>query len=143
MADVFSRAKRSEVMARIRSKNTKPEVTVRKYLHAKGFRYRLHDKKLPGNPDIILKRCKTIIFVNGCFWHGHQDSSCKISRVPKSNTEFWIKKIARNKERDVKSKSALAYLGWNVITIWECELRSKKIESTLVTLVNNLAICKL
>ena len=120
MTDVFSKHKRSEVMSRIRSKNTKPEMKVRKFLYGLGFRYRLHDKKLPGKPDIILKKYNTVIQVRGCFWHGH---NCKVDHKPKSNQEYWELKIEKNMARDQKNDSLLRDMGWNVIVIWECECR--------------------
>lgn len=108
-------------MSKIRSKNTLPEMIVRKYLHSKGFRYRLHDKKLPGKPDIVLPKYKTAIFIQGCFWHGHE--GCKYHRIPKSNTEYWSGKICRNVSRDQLNQKALRESGWNVILVWECELK--------------------
>lgn len=122
--DIWDKNKRSEVMSKIRSKNTKPEITLRKALFAKGFRYRINDKSLPGKPDIVLPKYKTIIFVQGCFWHGHEN--CKIAHIPKSNTEFWENKIKRNKERDKRNKLELATLGWSVIEVWECEIIQRK-----------------
>lgn len=108
-------------MSRIPSKNTKPEETVRKYLFAHGFRYRKNVSKLPGKPDIVLPKHKTVIFVNGCFWHAHK--GCKWFVSPKSNSEFWQKKFAYNTERDERNYNQLRELGWNVIIIWECEIR--------------------
>ena len=110
-------------MAAIRGKDTKPEILVRKFLFSKGLRYRLNNRKLPGSPDIVLKKYKTVIFVDGCFWHGHE--GCKYFRLPKSNTSFWETKITRNIERDKETTQALTALGWKVIRIWECELRNK------------------
>ena len=109
-------------MAAIKGKDTKPEMIVRKYLFSRGLRFRVQVKKLPGNPDIVLPKYKTVIFVNGCFWHGHE--GCKYFRLPKSNVEFWKEKIERNIERDRESMQALLDLGWKVIRIWECELRN-------------------
>ena len=109
-------------MSRIRGKNTKPEILVRKGLHARGFRFRLHNKKLPGSPDIVLPKYGVAIMVNGCFWHGH--NGCRYATKPKSNVEFWETKIARNKHRDEVTAAHLEALGWAVITIWECELRN-------------------
>lgn len=123
MADVVTPAKRSEMMAGIGSKNTKPEIAVRKILHAAGFRYRLHRRDLPGKPDVVLPKFKTVIFVNGCYWHGHED--CDLFRPPKTRTDFWMGKISGNKERDRRKTDELIKLGWNVIVIWECALKGK------------------
>lgn len=121
MADVHDPATRSYNMSRIKGKNTKPEVLVRKFLFAQGFRFRLHDKKLPGTPDIVLPKYKTAIFVNGCFWHGHQE--CKYFVLPKSNTQFWNDKIAKNVKKDILNQIKLVEMGWKVIVVWECELK--------------------
>lgn len=122
MTDVHSRETRSFNMSRIKGKNTKPELLVRKFLFSQGFRYRLHDKKLPGKPDIILPKYRTVIFVNGCFWHGHE--GCKYFVVPKTRTEWWLDKINRNIEKDKQNKIMLTNAGWNVIEIWECALKT-------------------
>ena len=122
MSDTLSQTKRSYNMSRIRGKNTKPEILVRKGLHARGFRFRLHNKKLPGSPDIVLPKYGVAIMVNGCFWHGHK--GCRYATKPKSNVEFWETKIARNRHRDEVTTAHLEALGWTVITIWECELRN-------------------
>lgn len=120
--DVFSKEKRSEVMRAVKGKDTKPEVALRKALFALGYRYRLNVKGLPGKPDLVFPKHRTVIFVHGCFWHGHK---CKRgARTPKSNTDYWLEKIARNKRRDKKNAAALKKLGWRVITVWECELKS-------------------
>lgn len=121
MVRVFTPAQRSNCMSRIRGKNTKPEILVRKELHARGFRFRLHNKKLPGSPDVVLPKYGVVIMVNGCFWHGHK--GCRYATKPKSNVEFWEAKIARNRHRDEVTEAHLHALGWHVITIWECELR--------------------
>jgi DNA mismatch endonuclease (patch repair protein) len=121
MADVHTKAQRSYNMSQIRGKNTKPEMIVRRFLHANGFRYRLHDKKLPGRPDIVLPKYKTAIFINGCFWHGHK--RCKYFSIPKTRTEWWIEKIERNRTKDSKNKRQLRKNQWRVIEIWECSLR--------------------
>lgn len=126
--DVWSKAKRSEVMSKIRSKNTKPELLLRKLLFAKGYRYRLYNKDLPGKPDIVLRKYKTAIFVHGCFWHYHQD--CREGRIPDTNTTFWKTKLSKNVIRDEKNKQALLANGWKVITVWECEIE-KQTESVL------------
>lgn len=128
--DIWSREKRSEVMSRIRNKGTKPEVTLRKALFARGFRYRVNVKTLPGKPDIVLPRYKTVIFVHGCFWHGHP--GCKYAYTPKSNTEFWVNKISGNRERDAVVKRELEESGWKVIIVWECEIRHGKDFSGLI-----------
>lgn len=125
MADVFDKTRRSEIMSHIRSKNTKPEVALRKALFARGFRYRLYVKTLPGKPDMVLPKYKTVIFIQGCFWHGHEN--CRRANIPQSNTEYWREKIARNKERDINNTSALLKSGWNVIIVWECEITHKSI----------------
>ncbi len=126
MADVHSAAVRSYNMSRIRSGNTKPEILVRKYLFSQGFRYRLHDKALPGKPDIVLKKYNTVIFVHGCFWHAHQ--GCRYFIIPKTRTEWWIEKLDRNVLRDKKEIGQLKKLGWKVIIVWECELKKGTIE---------------
>ena len=128
---------RSRCMAAIKDKDTKPEILVRKFLFSKGLRYRLNNRKLPGSPDIVLKKYKTVIFVDGCFWHGHE--GCKYFRLPKSNTSFWETKITRNIERDKETTQALTALGWKVIRIWECELRNKSNrEAALNKLLNDI-----
>lgn len=119
MSDIFSSQKRSDIMSKISGKNTKPEILVRKFLFSKGFRYRINVKTLPGKPDIVLPKYKTIIFVNGCFWHGH---NCKKGKLPSSNTDFWKEKISNNKSRDAKNSDLLVKLGWKVIIIWQCEI---------------------
>lgn len=121
MADVHSLQVRSYNMSKIKGKNTKPEILVRKLLFSYGLRFRLHDKKLPGKPDIVLKKHKTIILVHGCFWHGHQ--SCKYYVIPKTRTEWWINKINTNIINDDKNITLLKLEGWKVIVIWECELK--------------------
>ena len=123
MADKLTSSQRSHCMSRIRGKNTKPEILVRKGLHARGFRFRLHNKKLPGSPDIVLPKYGVAIMVNGCFWHGHK--GCRYATKPKSNVAFWEAKIARNRHRDEVTTAHLEALGWTVITVWECELRGK------------------
>ena len=134
--DNHSKEVRSYNMSRIRSTNSKPEDIVRKYLFLKGLRYRKNVKTLPGKPDVVLKKYKTVIFVNGCFWHGHQ--GCKYFVMPKSNTEYWNKKITGNVERDKNVIMQLEELGWNVITVWECQLKKDKRENTLEYLYYNI-----
>ena len=140
-------ARRSANMAAIHSKNTKPEMIVRRGLWKRGFRYRLNHKRLPGHPDLVLRKYRTCIFVNGCFWHGHNvalprmsDGRCKMEdvivnseccKIPKTNREFWVNKIRRNKERDKEEQHRLVEMGWHCITVWECELKPKKREETL------------
>ena len=116
-------------MSRIKGKNTKPEELVRKYLFSQGLRYRKNDKRLPGSPDIVLPKYKTVIFVNGCFWHGHE--GCKHFVWPKSNEEFWKNKIETNIARDKQKTKALEELGWKVIVVWECELKRTNREAAL------------
>ena len=120
----------------IRGKNTKPEIIVRKFLFKNGFRYRLHVKNLPGKPDIVLPKFKTVFFVNGCFWHGHDN--CKYFVVPKTRTEWWLNKIERNKLLDSESNNLLKSMGWKVFNIFECELRKEKLSSTLAEILVNL-----
>ena len=122
MEDKLTPSQRSYCMSRIRGKNTKPEILVRKGLHARGFRFRLQDKRLPGRPDLVLSKYGVAIMVNGCFWHGHK--GCRYATKPKSNEEFWEAKIARNRHRDEVTNAHLEALGWHVITVWECELRN-------------------
>ena len=127
--DIWDKKKRSEVMSKIRSKNTKPEIMLRKALFAKGFRFRINYKKLPGKPDIVLPKYKTAIFVHGCFWHGHDN--CAIFHIPKSNVEYWENKIAKNKERDIVNIERNISLGWEVFVIWECEITKKNIQNII------------
>ncbi len=134
--DRITPEQRHYTMSRIRGKDTKPEILVRKYLFSEGFRFRKNDKRYPGHPDIVLPKYRTAIFVNGCFWHGHE--GCKYYTVPKSNTEFWIEKVKRNQERDKADASKLSEMGWNVITIWECQLEKACREKTLDDLVEKL-----
>ena len=123
-------------MAAIHGKDTKPELLVRRYLWSHGFRYRLNYPRLPGKPDIVLRRYRTCIFVNGCFWHGHE--GCPYYKVPKTNTPFWQNKVTRNKARDQKVQHELAAMGWHSITIWECELRPHQRQQTLQSLAYTL-----
>lgn len=127
----ITKEQRSKIMASIHSKDTKPEMIVRRYLHACGFRYRLNSPRLPGHPDLVLRKYRTCIFVNGCFWHGHD---CKDFAPPKTNTEFWTNKINRNKERDINVQKQLATMGWHCIVVWECELKKDSREQTLCSL---------
>lgn len=132
MADVHDKKTRRYNMSRIKAKDTKPEMLVRSFLHKNGFRYSLHNKKLPGKPDIVLKKYKTVIFVHGCFWHGHKN--CKYFVVPKTRTKWWTNKINRNKANDEKAIRALKKDGWKVIVVWECKLKPAKAERTLTSL---------
>lgn len=119
-------------MAAIRSKNTKPELLVRKWLWKRGFRYRLCSPRLPGHPDLVLRKYRTCIFVNGCFWHGHDN--CRFFRLPKTNRQFWEEKIQRNRVRDKAEQQQLASMGWHCITVWECQLKPQVREATLSSL---------
>lgn len=136
MTDVHDIKTRSYNMSQIKGKDTKPEILIRKFLFSKGFRYRLHDKKLPGKPDIVLPKYKTVIFVHGCFWHGHE--GCKYFVVPKTRTEWWLNKINGNKVNDIKNIKLLKKSGWKVIQIYECNLKSSKLNTTLSSLFNEL-----
>lgn len=122
MADIVSPETRSRMMSGIRGKNTKPELQVRKGLHAAGFRYRLHERSLPGKPDIVLPRYRAVIFVHGCFWHGH---NCHLFRWPSSRKEFWKQKIEGNMRKDAESRNALGGAGWRIMTIWECAVKGR------------------
>lgn len=163
MPDKLSPEQRHRNMAAIRSKNTRPEMAVRRFLHAHGYRYRLHVKSVPTTPDIVLRRLHTVILVNGCFWHGHnlalpegkevksekvkelsddemlafENSEC--CKIPHTNREFWLTKILRNRERDERDRKELTRLGWNVIRIWECELKPGRREATLQSLLMTLS----
>ncbi|MFZ6011988.1 MAG: very short patch repair endonuclease [Bacteroidota bacterium] len=136
MADVHNKETRSYNMSQIRAKDTKPEILVRKFLFSKGFRFRIHDKKLPGKPDIVLRKYQTVIFIHGCFWHGHDE--CSYYVVPKSNTDFWVQKIKGNKEKDIKNLAKLIGTGWRVITIFECQLKPQTKLKTLNELLSQL-----
>ena len=129
MADFLSSEERSIRMSRIRSVSTKPELLLRHAIWHRGFRYRVNDKKLPGRPDIVLPKYRTAVFVHGCFWHGHKD--CNNYTVPKTNTEFWLAKVARNQERDQEVWRKLEAKGWSVIIVWECQLKKAKLEETI------------
>lgn len=123
-------------MSRIFSKNTKPELIVRKYLFSRGFRYRKNDRRYPGCPDIVLPKYKTVVFINGCFWHMHEGNPCFV--MPRSNQDYWNNKLKRNKQRDEENAAILRNLGWHVIVVWECALSSKLRESTLVNLYESI-----
>ena len=134
--DVLTPSQRHTNMSAIRSKDTRPELIVRRYLWSHGFRYRLNNPRLPGHPDIVLRKYRTCVFVNGCFWHGHD--GCKYFRMPKTNTDFWEKKIKRNKERDKEEQRQLAKMGWHCITVWECQLKNPHRDQTLRSLAFTL-----
>lgn len=129
--DIWSKQKRSEVMSKIRGKNTKPEMILRSQLFKHGFRFRVHKKDLPGKPDIVLPKYKTVIFINGCFWHYHKD--CREGRIPATNSKFWREKLQKNIAKDEKYEQLLTALGWKVLVVWECE-----IEKHLEKIINNL-----
>ena len=136
MADVHTPEQRSYNMSRIRGKDTKTEELVRKYLFSQGFRYRKNDARLPGKPDIVLPKYKTVIFVNGCFWHAHE--GCRYFVWPESNVDFWKVKINGNAERDLHNYQLLNEQGWNVVVVWECQLKKATIDDTLQALVNQI-----
>lgn len=123
MTDSLSESKRSERMALIRARDTKPEMIVRRLVHAMGFRFRLHRKDLPGRPDLVLPRTRSVIFVHGCFWHRHPEPKCKLARMPKSRLDFWQPKLEGNRGRDLRNQSELEAMGWRFLVVWECELR--------------------
>ena len=129
MSDRLSKEERSELMSHIRSQNTKPEVALRRALWRRGFRYRLNVKNLPGSPDIVLPKHRTVVFMHGCFWHGHK--GCKIYHLPQTNTSFWQAKITRNQERDQEVWRQLEAKGWSVVIVWECELGKARFEDTV------------
>ena len=124
MADIFSKPKRSEIMSKVQATETNPEIAVHKFLFSKGFRFRKNVKSLPGTPDIVLPKFKTVIFVHGCFWHGHKN--CEEAALPKTQRKYWTNKIASNIERDKTRIKELKKLGWRIITIWECKINTKK-----------------
>ena len=134
--DTFSEEKRRNIMRSIKGANTAPELAVRRYLFKHGFRFSLHRKDLPGKPDIVLRKYKTVIFVHGCFWHGHQ--GCLKGRLPKTNVEFWSEKIQRNQTRDKTNINDLVKLGWKVIVIYQCELKNKTIDKTMSAVIKQL-----
>lgn len=136
MADRVSKETRSYNMSRIKGKDTKPEIIVRSYLFSKGLRFRKNDKRYLGSPDIVLPKYNTVVFVHGCFWHLHE--GCKYATMPKSNVDFWKKKLYRNKERDKRNQKELEEMGWNVIIVWECQLKKDKCEQTLEQLYGQI-----
>lgn len=136
MPDFLTPAERSGRMAAIRSKDTAPELALRKALHALGLRYRVNERRLPGKPDIVLPRHRAVVFVHGCFWHRHQ--GCKVASTPKSNTEFWLDKFHRNVERDARSVRDLEALGWRVFVVWECGLGAKRKVAEVAEALNRM-----
>lgn len=134
MADVVDKATRSRMMSGIRGRDTKPELTVRRYLHGRGLRFRLAPKELPGKPDIVLPRFRTTIFVHGCFWHRHP--GCRFATTPASNKDFWEKKFDQNVRRDTRKSKALQELGWRVLVVWECELGSAELDALYRTIIS-------
>ena len=136
MSDVFSKSQRHEIMSRIRGEDTTPERCLRNALWRKGFRYRLNDKRLPGKPDIVFPKYRTVIFVHGCFWHGHK--GCKYYTIPKTNTNFWVAKVSRNQERDQEVWRLLEAKGWFVIIVWECQLKKGKLQETVEVVINEI-----
>ena len=136
MTDVHDQKTRSYNMSQIKGKNTKPEMLVRRFLFSKGFRYRLHVKDLPGKPDLVLPKYKTVIFINGCFWHGHE--GCRYYVVPKTRTEWWLAKINGNKQKDGENFLKLIEIHWKIVTIFECELKGEQLKKTLIKLLDEL-----
>lgn len=136
MVDKFSKHKRSEIMSHIKSKNTKPEITVRKIIYSLGYRYRLHRKDLPGKPDLAFIKKKKVIFINGCFWHGH--SGCKKSALPDTNYEFWNDKIKKNVNRDTLNYQRLKDMGWKYLVIWQCEIKNDNLENIKSNIIHFL-----
>ena len=135
ITDIYSKEKRSNIMSKIRGQNTKPEELVRKFLFSKGFRYRINDKRYPGTPDIVLPKYRMIIFVNGCFWHGHEN--CKAAKLPKTNLQTWKRKILDNISRDEKNIAKLKKEGWKIIIIWQCEIKNKNNREKILELLFN------
>lgn len=135
MVDIVTREARSKLMASVRQKDTVPELFVRKAVHATGLRYVLHSRHLPGRPDLSFPKYKTVLFVHGCFWHGHD---CRAGRAPSTNTEYWLSKIAENRRRDSRQKSELEAGGWKVLTVWECDIKSPDFQSKLERLVQEI-----
>lgn len=139
MADVVDRATRSRMMSGIRGRDTKPEILVRKFLHAQGFRYRIAPKNLPGKPDIVLPKYKTAVFVHGCFWHRHR--GCKYAATPSTNVQFWQTKFAQNVSRDEAAKTLLRRSGWRVLVVWECQLRESRLSKLARRIKETSATC--
>ena len=137
MSDILTKEQRHRCMSNVKSKNTKPEIMVRKFLFSNGYRYRVNRKDLPGKPDIVLPKYKTVVFINGCFWHGHP--KCKYATIPATNRDFWLAKINGNVVRDKLTREKLSQLGWKVIDIWQCQLKPHEKETTLNQLISNLS----
>lgn len=131
--DRLTPERRSELMSRIRAKGTRPEMAVRRFLHARGLRYRLHDKRLPGTPDLVFPSRRVVVFVHGCFWHGHE--GCKRATLPATRAEFWATKISDNVERDRRAEESLREAGWTVLTMWQCEINQKTLEDLAATII--------
>jgi len=136
MADIVDKATRSRMMSAVRSKNTRPEMLLRKALHAAGLRYRLHVADLPGRPDLVFPKYRAVIFVHGCFWHGHE--GCPDFRLPETRREFWRDKIQTNRQRDRNTSDSLQNIGWRYMVVWECQLRSAKAKAALPELVGQI-----
>ena len=134
MVDTLTKSERSERMSRVKGKDSKPELIVRRLVHAMGVRYRLHVRSLPGTPDLVFNGRRRVIFVHGCFWHRHSDPNCKLARMPKTRLDFWEPKLQGNRERDLRHQNELIQLGWNFLVVWECQLREKEqLENILAT----------
>ncbi|MGZ9257325.1 MAG: very short patch repair endonuclease [Candidatus Binatia bacterium] len=126
MSDILTPEQRSERMGRVRGKDTRPELVVRRIVHGMGFRYRLHRRNLPGSPDLVFARRKKVIFIHGCYWHRHPDPACKLARLPKSRLDFWRPKLEGNRQRDLHAQQRLCDLGWHFVVVWECAIRHKE-----------------
>jgi DNA mismatch endonuclease (patch repair protein) len=133
--DALSPERRSALMRRVKQTNTKPEVSIRRLLHHRGFRYLIGDRRLPGTPDLVFPRHKTVVFVHGCFWHGH---TCRQGRLPSTNVEYWKPKIARNRARDARKERALKDLGWRVLVVWECQFRTRDLDNAVDELASKI-----
>lgn len=125
--DTLTPRQRSERMSKVRSRNTKPEMLVRRLAHEMGYRYRLHRRDLPGSPDLVFPACMKVIFVHGCFWHRHPDPTCRLARLPKSKLDFWVPKLETNRNRDVRNLALLMGLEWDTLEIWECQTKDREL----------------